>query len=86
MCSLDVRIRVECVFYVIVSVENSKNTLKTHSTVKRTSKLHIQNSIVIDPLAEKLLQTQLFDTGVETLPKTMFIFGETPRSWPQIDE
>jgi hypothetical protein len=31
------------------SVENSKITLKTHATVKRTYKLHILNASVIDP-------------------------------------
>jgi hypothetical protein len=50
MCSLDVRFSVECVFDVIFSVKNSKIASKTHSTVKRTSKLHIQNVSVIDPL------------------------------------
>jgi hypothetical protein len=47
---LDVRFTVECVFNAIFSVENSKMTSKTHVTVKRTSKLHIQNASVIDPL------------------------------------
>jgi hypothetical protein len=47
---LDVRFTVACVFYVIFSVEHSKFTSKTHTTVKRTSKLHIQNASVIDPL------------------------------------
>jgi hypothetical protein len=51
MCSLDVRFTVVCVFNVIVSVENSKMTSKTHATMKRTPKLHIQIAIVIDPLA-----------------------------------
>jgi hypothetical protein len=50
MCSLDVRFRVECVFDVIFKVENSKMTLKVCSTVKRTSKQHIQNASVIDSL------------------------------------
>jgi hypothetical protein len=38
-----------CVFNVIFSAESSKMTLKTHATVKRTPKLHIQNASVIDP-------------------------------------
>jgi hypothetical protein len=47
MCSLDVRFTVACVFNVnvIFSVENSKMTLKTHATVKRTSMLHVQNAM-----------------------------------------
>jgi hypothetical protein len=49
MCSFDVRFAVECVFYVIFSVKNSKMTSKSHSTGKRTSKLHIQNASIIDP-------------------------------------
>jgi hypothetical protein len=49
MYSLDVRFRVECVSNVIFSVENSKMTSKTNSTVKRTTKLHIENASVIDP-------------------------------------
>jgi hypothetical protein len=40
MSSLDVRFTVECVF--------TKIPLKTHKTVKRTSKLHIQNASVFD--------------------------------------
>jgi hypothetical protein len=32
------------------AVDNSKMTSKTHSTVKRTFKLHIQKASVIDPL------------------------------------
>jgi hypothetical protein len=50
MCSLDMRFSVECVFNVIFSVKNSKMTLKTHLTKKCTSKLHIQNASVINPL------------------------------------
>jgi hypothetical protein len=49
MCSLDVRFTVTCVFDVILDFSTLKMTLKTHSTVKRTSKLHIQNASVIDP-------------------------------------
>jgi hypothetical protein len=49
MCSLDVHFTVACVFDVIFSVKNSKFTLKTHATVKRTFKLHIRNASVIDP-------------------------------------
>jgi hypothetical protein len=33
-------------------------TLKTHATVKLTSKLHIQNASVIDPLRERPALTQ----------------------------
>jgi hypothetical protein len=55
MCSLDVRLTFSCVFNVMSfpqwsSVENSKNTSKTHATVKRTYKLTIQNASVIEPL------------------------------------
>jgi hypothetical protein len=39
-----VRFTVECVFNVIFSVENSKIT----------SKLHIQNASIIDPLGSKI--------------------------------
>jgi hypothetical protein len=49
MCSLDVRFTVACVFDVIFEFSTLKITLKTHSTVKRTSKLHIQNASVINP-------------------------------------
>jgi hypothetical protein len=49
VCSLDGRFSVECDFNVIFSVENSKMESKRHSTVKLTSKLHIQNASVIDP-------------------------------------
>jgi hypothetical protein len=49
MRSLDVRFTVECVFDIIFSVENLIVTSITHSTVKRTPKLYIQNAIVIDP-------------------------------------
>jgi hypothetical protein len=52
-CVLDVRFTDECVFNVIFIVENSKMTLKTHATVKRTYKLHIQNARVINPLPSK---------------------------------
>jgi hypothetical protein len=42
MCSLDVLgFTVENVFHVIFIVNNSKMTLKTHSTVKRTSKTQV---------------------------------------------
>jgi hypothetical protein len=41
---------VECVFYVIFEFSSLKITLKTHSTVKRTPKLHTQNASVINPL------------------------------------
>jgi hypothetical protein len=51
-CGLDVYFRVECVCNAIFSVENSKMTSKTHSTLKRTSKLHIQNASVIDQLSK----------------------------------
>jgi hypothetical protein len=44
-----VRFTVACVFYVNFEFSNLKMTLKTHATVKRTSKLHIQNVSVIDP-------------------------------------
>jgi hypothetical protein len=47
MCSLGV-LFTTYVFKVIVFVKNSKMTLKTHITVKRKSKLHIQNASVID--------------------------------------
>jgi hypothetical protein len=40
MCSLDVRFTVECAFDVIFSDKNSKIRSKTHSKVKRPSKLH----------------------------------------------
>jgi hypothetical protein len=50
MCSLDVRFTVEYVFNVIVCFEKLQMTSKTHLTVKRRSKLHIQNASVIDPL------------------------------------
>jgi hypothetical protein len=50
MCSLNVRFPVACVFKVIFKFLTLKMTLKTHSTEKRTSKLHIQNASVIDPL------------------------------------
>jgi hypothetical protein len=54
-------LRFECAVWMCVSLSNvflmsflmSKNqkiTLKTHSTRKRISKLHIQNASVIDPL------------------------------------
>jgi hypothetical protein len=49
MCSLEVRFTVECVFDDIFEFSTLKMTSKTHSTVKRTSKLHIQNASVIDP-------------------------------------
>jgi hypothetical protein len=49
MCSLDVRFTVACVFGVNFEFKILKITLKTHETVKRTSKLHIQNAGVIDP-------------------------------------
>jgi hypothetical protein len=52
-CVLDVRFTVECVLNVIFIVENSKMTLKTHATVKRTYKLHIQNARVINPFPSK---------------------------------
>jgi hypothetical protein len=54
MCILDVRFTVECVFDVIFEFLTLKMTSKTHYTVKRTSKLHIQNAGVIDPLHEIL--------------------------------
>jgi hypothetical protein len=44
-----VRFSVASVFNVIFSVEKLKMTLKTHATMKRTSKLHIQNASVINP-------------------------------------
>jgi hypothetical protein len=50
---LDVRFPVECVFKVIFTVENLKLTLKTHATVKRSSKVHIQNASLIDLLGVK---------------------------------
>jgi hypothetical protein len=40
---------IECVFNVNFEFLTLKMTLKTHSTGKRTSKLHIQNASVIDP-------------------------------------
>jgi hypothetical protein len=49
MCSYDVRFTVECVLNVIFELSTLKITSKTHSTVKSTSKLHIQNAGVIDP-------------------------------------
>jgi hypothetical protein len=49
MCSLGVRFTVECVFDVFFEFLILKITLKTHSTVKRTSKQLIQNASVIDP-------------------------------------
>jgi hypothetical protein len=45
-----VRFTVKCVFNVNFEFSTLKITLKTHATVKRTSKLHIQNASVIDPL------------------------------------
>jgi hypothetical protein len=50
MCNLNVRFTVACVFDVNFEFSNLKMTLKTHATVKRTSKLHIQNAGVIDHL------------------------------------
>jgi hypothetical protein len=41
---LDVRFTVKCVFDVIFEFLTLKMTSKTHSTVQRTSKLHIQNA------------------------------------------
>jgi hypothetical protein len=41
-----------CVFDVNFEFSTLKMTLKTHATVKRTSKLHIQNASVINPLEE----------------------------------
>jgi hypothetical protein len=49
MCTLDVRFWVECLSDVIFSVKNSKMTLITHSTEKRTTKHHIKNARVIGP-------------------------------------
>jgi hypothetical protein len=46
ICSLGNRFTIACVFNVIFSIENEKNTLKTYATVKRTPKLHIQNASV----------------------------------------
>jgi hypothetical protein len=46
---LDERFNVECAFDVIFQFSTLKLTSKTHSTRKRTSKLHIQNASVIDP-------------------------------------
>jgi hypothetical protein len=60
MCSLDVRFTVECVFNVIFGVKNLKMTTKTHATVKRTSKLHIQNASVIDPVKILIVQGIIF--------------------------
>jgi hypothetical protein len=45
-----VRFPVKCVFDVSFEFLTLKITLKTHSTGKRTSKLHIQNASVINPL------------------------------------
>jgi hypothetical protein len=52
MCSLDVRFTVASVFDVNCEFSTLKRTLKTHATVKRTSKLHIQNASVIHPLGK----------------------------------
>jgi hypothetical protein len=49
ICSLDERFTVECVFNGIFIIDNSEMTWKTHLTVKRTSKLHIQKPPAIDP-------------------------------------
>jgi hypothetical protein len=51
MCSLGVHFTVKGVsnFNVIFSVENSKISSKTHSIVKRKSKMPIQTASVIDP-------------------------------------
>jgi hypothetical protein len=43
---------VACVFYVNLEFFTLKMTLKTHATWKRTSKLHIQNASVINPLGD----------------------------------
>jgi hypothetical protein len=40
---------VACVFDVIFEFSTLNMTLKTHATVKRTPKLHIQNASVIYP-------------------------------------
>jgi hypothetical protein len=49
------RARLRLTADVNFSVKNSKMTLKTHVTVKRTFKLHIQNASVIDPVREAFL-------------------------------
>jgi predicted membrane protein len=68
MCSSDVRFTVQCVFNVIFKFSTLKMTSKTHMTRKRTSKLHIQNAGVIDPLAVKNTDLQITDT-MQILPK-----------------
>jgi hypothetical protein len=52
MCSLDVCFSVACVFNIIYEFLTLKITPKTHSTEKRTSKQHIENATLIDPLEE----------------------------------
>jgi hypothetical protein len=49
MCILNVRFTVACVFNVIFEFLTLQMTSKTHATVKRTPKLHIQNASVIYP-------------------------------------
>jgi hypothetical protein len=50
MSILGVRFPVKCVFGGSFDFLTLKIPLKAHSTVKRTSELHIQNTSVIDPL------------------------------------
>jgi hypothetical protein len=48
MCCLYVRFTDKCVFDVIFELSTLKMASKTHLTVKRTFKLHIQNASVMD--------------------------------------
>jgi hypothetical protein len=75
-----VRFTVACVFDVNFEFSIQKMTLKTHATVKRTSKLHIQNTSASN---RPLCQFEVYRKEPHTIQEVMKIVEDMAES---IDE